>query len=68
VYWLSRETGEVLVTRQMAGEVLGNILSVQPSETNGLSQPMIVVSTLNHTEYVVAFAADNGERLWAYTR
>lgn len=68
VYWVSRESGEVLVTRQMAGEVLGNILTLQPSEGNGLSQPMIVVSTLNHTEYVVAFAADNGERLWVYTR
>jgi outer membrane protein assembly factor BamB len=66
--WVGRSTGEIIAQRQMAGSVLANMLLIEPSEQNELSRPIVVVSTMNHTEFVVAFAADTGERIWAYTR
>lgn len=66
VYWISRETGEEQLKREMAGEVLSDLLMLQPGEGLALSEPMVVVSTLSRDELLVAFSLDNGERLWKY--
>jgi outer membrane protein assembly factor BamB len=68
VYWVDRLTGEVLQTRETRGEVLGNMLLLEPSDALPLSQPIVVVSTMANEELVVAFSLENGERLWAYQR
>lgn len=66
VYWLSRETGEVLITREMAGEVLSELLLLEPSETLNIRTPLVIVSTIARNELLVAFTLDNGERRWVY--
>lgn len=68
LYWLDRETGETTATRQMNGEVLGNMLLLQPGENSDVNDDIVVVSTLTTSELVVAFTAENGERLWVYSR
>lgn len=64
VYWLSRETGEETFKREMRGEVLSDILLIEPNDT--IRDPMIVVSSIAHEEMLVAFSLDKGERRWAY--
>jgi len=68
LYWVDRETGAVSLTRQLAGEILGNMLLMQPSEENEISRELIIVSTMTASEYVVAYSADTGERIWVYSR
>lgn len=68
VYWVDRTTGAVIQTRETKGEVLGNMLLLEPSDTLPLSQPIVVVSTMANEELVIAFSLENGERLWAYQR
>ena len=46
----------------------GNMLLLEPSDSIPVGEPMVVVSTMAHEELVIAFALDNGERLWAYSR
>ncbi len=64
VYWLSLETGEELIKRPMAGEVLSDILLIEPNDT--VREPLIIVSTLANEERLVAFSLDRGERRWVY--
>ncbi len=66
VYWISRETGEEQVKREMRGEVLADLLLLDPSQLPSLSEPMVVVSTLAREELLVAFTLDDGERRWVY--
>lgn len=64
VYWISRETGEETFKRETRGEVLSNILLIEPNDT--FQEPMIFVSTTAHEEQLVAFTLDQGERRWVY--
>ena len=64
LYWLSLATGEELIKREMRGEVLSDILLIEPSDT--VREPMIIVSTLANEERLVAFSLDRGERRWVY--
>jgi len=41
---------------------------MQPSEENEISRELIIVSTMTASEYVVAYSADTGERIWVYSR
>jgi outer membrane protein assembly factor BamB len=68
IYWIDRDTGAELIKRQMAGEVLGNFLLLEPSEALPLQEPIILATTMARSELVVAFTIDNGERLWVYSR
>jgi outer membrane protein assembly factor BamB len=68
VYWLNRADGSVEETRAVAGEVLANLLLVEPSETLDISEPLVVVSTASPDELLVAFRLSNAERAWAYKR
>jgi outer membrane protein assembly factor BamB len=65
VYWISRETGEETFHREVRGEVLSDILLIEPNAT--IREPMIIVSTLAHEELLVAFTLEKGERRWVYT-
>ena len=58
VYWISRETGEEIFNREMAGEVLSNILLIPTNDT--IREPTIIVSTIAHEELLVAFIARQG--------
>ncbi len=64
VYWISRDTGEETFKREMVGEVLSNILLIEPNDT--VREPTIIVSTIAHDELLVAFSLDKGERRWKY--
>lgn len=68
VYWLNRDTGNEVFKRALDGEVLANLLYVEQDDELGIEMDMIVVSTLSNRELLVAFEADNGERLWTYRR
>jgi outer membrane protein assembly factor BamB len=68
VYWVNAATGDEIVRRQMAGEVLSGLLLLEPSEMVNVPEPVVVVSTMSNDELAVAFTVDNGERLWVYRR
>ncbi len=68
VYWIDRATGAEIQKRETKGEVLGNMLLLEPSDTLSIGEPIVIISTLANEELVVAFTLDNGERLWAYQR
>jgi outer membrane protein assembly factor BamB len=73
VYWLNAEDGSALtdaegnpLRRQLAGEILADMLVLRPSETLDIPQPMLLVSTMVNTELLVAFTLDTGQRQWVY--
>jgi outer membrane protein assembly factor BamB len=68
VYWIDRETGEVMDTKATAGEVMADPILLEPSEDNNLQEPLVVVSTTANQELLVAFTLDRGQRVWAYGR
>ena len=67
-YWIDRETGAEIFRREMVGEVLADMLLLEPSEALDISEPWIVVSTMAHEELLVAFTVSDGVRQWAYRR
>lgn len=66
VYWLERETGEQRLKRDMAGEVLADLLLIEPDQIVGINEPFVVVSTLAREELLVAFTLADGERKWRF--
>jgi outer membrane protein assembly factor BamB len=64
VYWVNRETGEEVFKREMRGEILSDILLIEPNES--VREPIIIVSSIAHEELLVAFTLEQGERRWAY--
>jgi outer membrane protein assembly factor BamB len=68
LYWLNRETGEVTDSKALAGEVLANLLLVEPGEGVDIPEPLVIVSTAAPQELLVAFTLDRGQRVWAYGR
>jgi outer membrane protein assembly factor BamB len=64
VYWISRQSGEETFKREVRGEVLSDILLIEPNDT--IREPIIVVSTIAREELLVAFTLDQGERRWVY--
>lgn len=68
VYWLDREDGSVVETRQVAGEVLSNLVLIEPSDDVQIDQPLVVVNTSAPEELLVAFTLDDAQRVWAYKR
>ncbi len=64
VYWISRTTGDEVFHRETQGEVLSDIMLIQPSGT--ITEPIIIVSTIAKQEQLVAFTLDQGKSLWAY--
>ncbi len=69
VYWLDRETGEVIVRHDVRGEVLAEMLLIEPSETLIIGEPLLLVSTMSRENLLFAFQADgNSEPRWKYPR
>jgi outer membrane protein assembly factor BamB len=68
VYWVDRTNGAEQFNRQMGGEVLANMLLIEPSETVNIGEPLVLVSTIVNQEALVAFTLEGGERRWVYTR
>ncbi len=75
VYWLNPADGSPLldtegspIKRQVNGEVLADMLVINPSEGLDIPEPLLIVSTMNRAELLVAFALDTGQRQWVYGR
>lgn len=70
VYWLNREDGSVISdwTRELQGEILTDILLIEPDEERGIDEPLVVVGTTVPQELLVAFTLERGERQWTYTQ
>ncbi len=66
VYWVSRTTGDEQVKRELRGDVLSELLLLQPDQIGGIDEAYVVVSTLAREELLVAFTLDDGERKWVY--
>lgn len=67
-YWIDRDTGTEIFRREMVGEVLADMLLLEPGETLDISEPWVVVSTMSNEELLVAFTVSDGVRQWAYRR
>ena len=63
ITWLDRETGSEVFSRSVETEVLSNILLLEAAT---LDEPIIVVTTVDTNQLLVAFTLDNGQRLWTY--
>lgn len=68
VYWLNRDDGVPRFSRDVAGEVLSDILLIEPSETVDIPEPYVIVSSVAYNELLVAFTLEDGEREWTYGR
>ncbi len=68
VEWLDRVTGAVEFVREVQAEVLSDILLIEPSESLEISQPLVVVSTIDPGKLLVAFRLNDGEPAWVYSR
>ncbi len=68
VYWLDRNSGKVLDNKATAGEILSEIVVINPGPTVKVTEPIVVVSSSANQELLVAFTVERGQRLWAYGR
>lgn len=68
VYWLDRSSGATFFFRTVADEVLSDLVLIEPDEVVDIPEAYVIVSTVAHGELLVAFTAQNGERVWTYRR
>jgi outer membrane protein assembly factor BamB len=66
--WLDVEDGSIAIQREVQAEVLSDILLIQPSESLNIAQPLVVISTVNHSQILVAFTLNDGTQFWVYGR
>jgi len=69
VYWLDRRDGLTINDQEVEGhpELLGDLLLIEPSETLDIDEPLLVVSSVNPGELLIAFGVD-GRETWVYKR
>ncbi len=74
LYWLNREDGTAIIesdgkplVRELQGEILSDILLIEPGDGVDIPKPYIVVSTTATSQILVAYALDNGESKWSYS-
>jgi outer membrane protein assembly factor BamB len=67
-YWIDRDTGQENFRREMVGEVLADLLLLEPSDIVNISEPMVIVSTMAREELLAAFTVSDGVRQWVYRR
>ena len=65
LYWLDRDDGRIYFTRELAGEIVSDMLLLDQGADSG---PLLVVSTLANEDALVAYGVQNGERRWTYSR
>jgi outer membrane protein assembly factor BamB len=75
IYWLNASDGTAIIDsegnplkRQVNGEILANMVVINPNDTLDIPQPLLIVSTMNRGELLIAFTLDTGLRQWAYGR
>jgi outer membrane protein assembly factor BamB len=68
VYWLNREDGSTFFARPVADEVLTDPVLIEPDESVDIPEAYVIFSTITNGELLVAFTAQNGERVWSYGR
>lgn len=70
VYWLDRRTGELIFSREIEGrpEILSDIVLIEANPESGLSEDLVIVSTVDPARQVAAFTLENGRAAWVYSR
>lgn len=72
VYWLDRSTGTLVFDDEIEGrpEILADMVLLEPSETLDIEEPIVVVSTMNMGQLLVAFPLDyrSGYNGWTFAR
>lgn len=69
VYWLDRRDGLTINDQEVVNrpELLGDLLLIEPSETLDIDEPLIIVSSVNTGELLIAFGID-GRQTWIHSR
>ncbi|MCA0452664.1 MAG: PQQ-like beta-propeller repeat protein [Chloroflexi bacterium] len=74
LYWLNRADGTSIIeadgkplVRELQGEILSDILLIEPGEGVDIPKPYVVVGTTSTSQILVAYALDNGESKWSYS-
>ena len=65
LYWLDRDDGRTYFTRELAGEIVSDMLLL---DRGADAEPLLAVSTLANEDALVAYGVQNGERRWTYSR
>ena len=65
LYWLDRSDGRIYFTRDLAGEVVSDMLLL---DQGAGAEALLAVSTLANEEALVAYGVQNGDRRWTYSR
>lgn len=70
VYWLDRRDGVSVREQEIEGapELLGDLMFLEPSETLDIDDPLIIISTVNTGELLIAFDVDGNRQSWVYRR
>jgi outer membrane protein assembly factor BamB len=73
IYWLNRDDGTASLdgdgqplVREVPSEILSDVLVIEPTETNNVEEPIVVVATLNPAELLIAYSLERGELMWTY--
>ncbi|MBI5669200.1 MAG: PQQ-like beta-propeller repeat protein [Chloroflexi bacterium] len=74
LYWLNRDDGTIVsdsegrpLVREMQAPIFSDILLIEPTEANGITEPMVVVSTLSPGQMLVAYSLEEGRFLWTHS-
>lgn len=69
VYWLDKRDGLIINDQEVEGrpELLGDLLLLEPSETLDIDEPLVIVSSVNTGELLIAFGID-GRQTWVHSR
>jgi outer membrane protein assembly factor BamB len=70
VHWLNRSTGLKELEREIEGrpEILSDLLYLPQDDSVGITEPLLLVATMNNSHLVVAFGAETGTQKWVYAR
>lgn len=69
VHWLDKRDGLTINDQEIEGnpELLGDLIFLEPSDTLNIDEPLIVVSSTNTGELLIAFGID-GRQAWVHKR
>lgn len=68
VYWLDANSGEEILKREVRGEVLADLVLLEPSDSLRIPEPLVLVSTMAHDQMLVAYTLNDGIARWSYGR
>lgn len=66
--WLGTGNGVITIKQDVQSEILSDILLIQPSETLNIAEPLVIISTINSSQLLVAFTLNEGAKSWVYAR